>query len=332
MDLKNLITELSAAAGIGHINDVKEVAKVYLSEFSKITDNENYLLAEIGEGEKVVMLEAHMDEVGMIVTEIFEDGFLSVTNVGSIDTRFLPSTTVKIYGKEVIKGVFTSVPPHLKKDNAVPTFDICKIDTGRKNIKEIVSLGDYVLFDYAPTKLLNGKITSKALDNRAGMAAVIAAGEKISQMKLPFKVCLLFPSGEELGLRGARVGAFTATPEKCISVDVSFGDCPDVPPAKTRKLDSGAMIGVSPILSRGIYKKLEAIAKEKDIPYTLEIMGGATSTDADVISLTKSGIPTGLVSIPLRNMHTPCEVVSVSDVEAVANLLVEYAKGEMVNE
>ena len=103
MILKEVITDLASAAGIGHIGEVKEVAKKYLKPFAKITDNENYLLAEIGEGDKTIMLEAHMDEVGMIVTEVFPDGFLSVTNVGSIDTRFLPSEPVKIYGKETVR-------------------------------------------------------------------------------------------------------------------------------------------------------------------------------------------------------------------------------------
>ena len=332
MDLTKLITDLASAEGIGHIETAKEVAKSYLSKFAKITDAENYLLAEIGEGDTEIMLEAHLDEVGMIVTEITDDGFLTVTNVGSIDTRFLPSMPVKIYGKEVIKGVFTSVPPHLKKGDSVPDFDVCQIDTGRKDIGEIISLGDYVLFDAEPLALLGDRITSKALDNRVGVAAVIAAGEKIAEAKLPFKVSLLFPTGEELGLRGARVGAFNCTAEKCISVDVSFGDCPDVSPLKTAKLGSGAMIGVSPILNRDIFKRLEALAKENEIPYTLEVMGGTTSTDADVISLTKSGIPCGLVSIPLRNMHTPCEVVDVKDVRAVSELLVAFVKGEMVNE
>ena len=331
MDLKNLITELSAAAGIGHINEVKDVAKKYLAGFSKITDTENYLLAEIGEGEKAVMLEAHMDEIGMIVTEVFDDGFLSVTNVGSVDTRLLPSQTVKIYGKETVKGVFTSVPPHLGRE-VTPTFDNIQIDTGRTDIADVVSVGDYVLLDVSPTGLLNGRITSKALDNRSGMAAVITAGEELSKLSLPFKVVLLFPTGEELGLRGARVAVYDKNIEKCIAVDVSFGDCPDVSPSKTAKLGSGAMIGVSPILSRDIYKKLESIAKENNIPYTLEVMGGTTSTDADVISLNQSGIPTGLVSIPLRNMHTPCEVVDIKDVQAVCELLVAYAKGESENE
>jgi endoglucanase len=267
----------------------------------------------------------------MIVTEVFNDGFLSVTNVGSVDTRLLPSQPVKIYGKEVIGGVFTSVPPHLGSGE-VATFDNIQIDTGRKDVANIVSVGDYVILDVAPTKLLGDRITAKALDNRTGMAAVIAAGEEISKLNLPFKVILMFPMGEELGLRGARIAAYGKNISKCISVDVSFGDCPDVSPSKTAKLGSGAMIGVSPILSRDIYKKLESLAKEKEIPYTLEVMGGTTSTDADVISLNQSGIPTGLVSIPLRNMHTPCEVVDLNDVKAVAELLTEFVKGEAENE
>ena len=151
-------------------------------------------------------------------------------------------------------------------------------------------------------------------------------------MKLPFKVILLFPTGEELGLRGARVAAYNSGVKKSIVVDVSFGDCPDVSPSKTAKLGSGAMIGVSPVLSRDIYKKLESVAKENNIPYTLEVMGGTTSTDADVISLNQSGIPTGLVSIPLRNMHTPCEVLDEKDVAAVSTLLAAYVEGEITNE
>lgn len=331
MDFKKLITELSSAAGIGHINEVKDVAKKHLEPFSKITDNENYLLAEIGEGEKIIMLEAHMDEIGMIVTEITDDGFLSVTNVGSVDTRLLPSQPVKIYGKEVIGGVFTSVPPHLGGGDT-PDFDNIQIDTGRKDAKDIVSIGDFVLIDAEPTELLCNRITSKALDNRSGMAAVIAAGEQIAKLNLPFKVILMFPMGEELGLRGARVATYGKNISKCIAVDVSFGNCPDVSPLKTAELGSGAMIGVSPILSRDIYKKIETLAKEKEIPHTLEVMGGTTSTDADVMSLNQSGIPTGLVSIPLRNMHTPCEVVDLNDVKTVADLLTEFVKVEVYNE
>lgn len=331
MNLTDLILELADAQGLGHLKGVAEVVKKHLSPFCKITEDNNYILAEFGEGERTIMLEAHLDEVGMIVTNIHEDGFLTVTNVGSIDTRFLPSQPVVIYGKEVVKGVFTSIPPHLGSESAIPDFDLCKIDTGNKNIGEIISPGDFVLFDAKPQLLKGNRITSKALDNRAGVAAVISAAKKLSSEKLPVKVALLFPFGEELGLRGARVGAFEMDAAECISVDVSFGDCPDVSPLKTAKLGSGAMIGVSPVLARPIYKKLEQLAKANETPYTLEVMGGNTSTDADIISLTKSGVSTGLISIPLRNMHTPCEILDLSDVSAVADLLAAYVEGGGLN-
>ncbi len=331
MELKTLLTDLAGAVGIGHRQEVAKIAKEYLTSFSKVTETKNYLSAEIGEGERTIMLEAHMDEIGMIVTHVHEDGFLTVTNVGSIDTRFLPSQPVVIYGKQTVNGVFTSLPPHLNKDDAAPSFDHCYIDTGNKNIGEIVSPGDIVLFDSRPITLKNDRFTGKALDNRSGMAAVIAAGEELSKSKLPFKVVLLFPMGEELGLRGAKVAAFDSEADECIAVDVSFGDCPDVPPSKTAKLGSGAMIGVSPVLDRGIYKKLEDIAISKGIPHTLEVMGGTTSTDADIISLNQSGIPCGLISIPLRNMHTPCEVLDIKDVKAVTELIVAYVRGGGLN-
>lgn len=325
MKLKTLLSDLAAAEGIGHNRQVMDTLKEYLAPFSEIKKDDNYLAATIGKGEKTLMLEAHIDEVGMIVTSVCDDGFLKVTNVGSIDTRFLPSQPVKVLGKEVVKGVFTSLPPHLG-EGTVADFDNCCIDTGDKNIGEKVSQGDMVLFDAEPLWLKNDRLTSKALDNRSGVAAVVAAGEKISQLNLPFKTVLLFPTGEELGLRGARVAAFDSDADECISVDVSFGDCPDVSSTKTSKLGSGAMIGVSPILNRNIVNKLKALATANSIPYTLEVMGGTTSTDADVISITKQGIPTSLVSIPLRNMHTPSEVVDLKDLQAVTDLLVVYAK------
>lgn len=326
MNLKNLLIDLASAEGVGYLDTVSKVAKKHLEPISKVTKSENCFMAEFGEGDYTLMLEAHMDEVAMIVTEIFDDGFVSVSPVGSIDARLLPAQPVKIYGKQTVSGTFTSVPPHLKNDSSVPDFDTCKIDTGNINIGEKISLGDLVLFDAPAIELKGGRISGKALDNRAGMAAVITAAQKIADQKPNIKVVLLFPLGEELGLRGARVSAYNIDADECIVVDVSFGDCPEVPASKTAKLGSGAMIGISPVLSKNIYKKLEQLAKEDNIPYTLEVMGGTTSTDADVITLTKSGIPAGLISIPLRNMHTPCEVADINDINAVANLIASYAE------
>ncbi len=326
MQVQPLLQQLSKASGIGHQLQVFDVIKSFLPSVFSVKEQEQYLLAQWNHGaEKTILLEAHVDEVGMIVTEVLDDGFLSVTPVGSLDGRFLPSMPAKVFGKKTVSGVFTSVPPHIKNGDTVPDFENCFIDTGIKNIGEIVSLGDLALFDVEPTILHNGRMTGKAMDNRSGVAAVLLAADELAKQEdCPMNVILLFSLGEELGLRGARVGAFALDITEAVVVDVSFGDHPEVPSYKTAKLGSGAMIGVSPVLCRGISDKLKAIADEKQIPYTLEIMGGTTSTDADVISVTGSGIPCGLVSIPLRNMHTPCEVLDTKDVSAVADLLYHY--------
>lgn len=328
MNLNQLVCSLTRAVGIGHQKEVFEIIKTNLSPAFEITENENFILAKMdNKSDYTIMLEAHIDEVGMIVTNISEDGFVSVEPIGSLDPRFLPSTPVKILGKETVFATFSSVPPHLKDDSECATFENCYIDTGRKDIGEIISLGDIAVFDYEPECLLKNRISSKALDNRTGVASVILASEKLATANCPVNVVLLFPLGEELGLRGARVGAFSVDANEAICVDVSFGDCPDVPASKTAKLGSGAMIGVSPVLNRKIYKSLEQTAKDKNIPYSLEVMGGTTSTDADIISLSRSGIPSALLSIPLRNMHTPVEVVDLRDIEAVSNLIYEYVLG-----
>lgn len=333
MNSKELVLSLSKAIGIGHQKQVFDIIKSELAPNFEITETQNFILAKIdNKSDYTIMLEAHIDQIGMIVTDISEDGFVSVEPIGSIDPRFLPSTPVKILGKETVFGTFGSVPPHLSGDAECPTFDNLYIDTGRNDVGEIISLGDIAIFDLEPECLLENKVTSMALDNRVGVASVILAGNKLAKSKCPVNIVLLFPLGEELGLRGARVGAYGVTANEALCVDVSFGDCPDVPSRKTAKLGSGVMIGVSPVLNRKICKTLEQTATDKNIPYTLEVMGGNTSTDADVISLTQSGIPTGLLSIPLRNMHTPVEVVGLRDIEATSTLIYEYVLGGGLND
>lgn len=328
IDVKELLPALGGAACIGHHRDAIETAAGYLKDFCAVTKTDSGLRAEIdAKSDYTILLEAHIDEIGMIVTGVYDDGFLSVSPVGSVDGRFLPSTPVTVLGKKPVSGVFTSTPPHLKKEAVTPSFDRCYIDTGESDIKKWVSEGDYALFDAPPVWLQNDRLTGKAMDNRAGVAAVIAAAEKIAKAHCPVNTVLLFPTGEELGCRGARTAAFSVRADESISVDVSFGDCPDVPAHKTAPLQSGAMIGISPVLNRKISLRLEQLADQFEIPHTNEVMGGPTSTDADVIALVGAGIPAGLISIPLRNMHTPCEVVSLRDVEATAELIYRYVAG-----
>lgn len=332
MDIKNILTRLADTHCAAHVNGTANVVYEILKDFCDVKVYDNYVLAEIGKTyKKSLLLEAHIDQISMIVTNVYDDGFLRVAPVGGIDSSFLPSTSVVIYGKRPVKGVFTSVPPHLKKDDTVCKIDELFVDTGKPNLKETVGVGDLVFFDYKSKELLNDNFTAVGLDNKAGCTAVINAMKNIKELNLPIHVSAVFSFGEELGLRGAKVASYSVEADLAVVVDVSFGEAEGVPSYKTAKLGSGAMIGVSPILSRDIYKTLLNLAEKNSIPYTHEVMGAKTGTNADVISISKSGIPTGLVSIPLKNMHTSVEVVSLDDINSVSSLLVLFAKEVAIN-
>lgn len=322
MNCETLVTTLCQSRSSGHIKEAVNFAADYLKNFAKVEVNENYIKGIIDKkSNHTIMLEAHIDQVGFIVTSVFDDGFLKVAPVGSIDSRFLPSTEVVFFGKEKVNGVFTSVPPHLKKGDTLPDFDVCFVDTGRADIKDVVSPGDIGFFASEPTLLLNNCVAACGLDNRAGCAAVLMAAEKIACEKDGANVEIILTMGEELGLRGAKVASFNSKADLAIAVDVSFGNFEGISSDKTATLESGPMIGISPILNKNIYSRLIGIAENYNIPYTKEVMGGRTGTNADIISISQGGIPSGLVSIPLRNMHTPCEVVSLADIENSAQLI-----------
>ena len=179
-------------------------------------------------------------------------------------------------------------------------------------------------YDKKPVSLQNGRICGKSLDDRAGVACLIEVASRIYDKDLPVNVIFCLSEQEELGTRGAKTAAFALSPHEAVALDVSFGDAPDVPSLKCGRLGKGAMIGISPILNRKIFDKLIYLSEENNIPHQFEVMGGTTGTDADVISVSGSGIPCGLLSIPLRNMHTPAEVIHLSDLESVCDLLEAY--------
>lgn len=326
MDIKEILFNLSDAVSIGNITDASKTAFDELSKYTKASQNGINVIGEIkGESDYALMLEAHIDEVGFVVTDVDSDGFLTVKNCGGIDLRALPSRTVTVHSKEKVTGVFCATPPHLGGPKEYDDIQALKIDTllGEK-AKDIISVGDLVSFNQKAADLQGGRITGKSLDNRAGVACLLLLAEKLSDKKLPFNIVFAFTDAEELGCRGAKTAAFGISPDEAIVLDVSFADAPDVPNNDCGKLSGGAMIGMSPILDKGISKTLISIAKENGMPYQTEVMGGRTGTNSDVISVSKSGVKTGLVSIPLRNMHTDVEIIDVKDIENVCDLLLKY--------
>lgn len=336
MDIKNTIFELCHASGAsGNELPAAETALEMLRKFCPdaeiVGGNVIGSFGTHSPSKKNLVLDAHIDQIGMIVTYITDQGFIKVGNLGGIDRRLLPAQQVRIHGKHTIKGVICSVPPHLSKgESKVSSFDDIAIDTGmtKEELEKIVSLGDAVTFDVSCRSLLGSRITGGALDDRCGIAAILRALELMRDKESAYNVTVIFSVQEELGERGAKIGAYSLAPDVAIAVDVSFAYAQGENERKCGYLGKGAMIGISPCLSREISDKLIAAAKSGNIPFQYEVMNGMTSTNADQYSVARSGAKACTVSIPMRNMHTPVEVIDLNDVENTAVLLCKFMGGE----
>ena len=328
MDIKQKLFALSERDAVGNIDEASLFARDMLNAVCKTERQNNLTVIGFlkGESDYTVMLDAHIDQIAMVVTDVDDNGFLTVSNAGGIDIRALPSRRVTVHGKEKITAVFCSVPPHLAKDE-VEYSDIAKLKVDTllgKKAKEIIAFGDFVTFNAKARELVGSRVAGRSFDDRAGVACVLEIAERLSERQLPVNVAFTLSDAEELGLRGAVTASFKVNPDEAIALDVSFGDGIDIKKEECGELGKGAMIGFAPVLDSEISKKLEAIAKQKGIAYQTEVMSAKTGTNADVISVSKQGVRTGLVSIPLRNMHSEVETVDIKDLESVCDLICEY--------
>lgn len=331
MDLTKTIMSLADADGVS--GDETEAAKLALSMLKKYTDDcyikNGNVIGHLGcKGAKPhILLDAHIDQIGFAVTYITEDGFLKVSNCGGIDRRLLLAQPVTVLGRERVSGVICAIPPHLEKDESkVPDMeDIC-IDVGmtKAQSEKVISLGDKVTFAARCEKLQGDRLTGAALDDRCGVAAILRAMELVKEKTLHSEVTVMFSAQEEVGERGAKIGAFDIEPDVAIAVDVSFALTSDDSEIKCGKLTGGCMIGYSPVLDRELSDRMKGIAAKKKLPYQIEVMSGTTGTNADRFSVNKSGVKAVTLSIPLKYMHTPVEVISLSDVENTAQLIAAY--------
>lgn len=276
-----------------------------------------------------LMLEAHLDEIGFLVTHIDDNGFVYTAPAGGIDKRAITAQPVIVFGDQPYPGVFCSTPPHLSgKDGELPEVSKCGIDVGLsgEEAKKHIPLGSRV--SYAPhfTELNTNVISSKALDDRAGIAAILHALRHIEDGQHDVNIAVAFCVQEELGCRGVVPAVRRLQPDHAIVTDVSFALTPDADPRKCGKLGKGVMIGISPILSTAMTDRLFDLAKANGIPYQYEVMGGSTGTDADRVSNSLMGVSTSLLSIPQRYMHSPIEVVDVRDIAAVGDLMAAYIR------
>ncbi|MDD6567931.1 MAG: M42 family peptidase [Eubacteriales bacterium] len=323
-----LLKKLTSTVGVsGEEENIVKLLKEMLSKYGKISvDSMNNVFCTFGEGYHF-LLDAHLDEIGMIVTDITDDGFIKVNRCGGIDRRMLLGYEVSVWGKEEVKGIISTLPPHLQTaddEKKVPEFKDISIDVGmcKSEIEKLVSLGDKVTFKRNFTPLLNSQLSASCLDDRAGVASIVLCLDRLK--KLPCKVTVMFSTQEELGTRGAKIGAYSKCVDEFISVDVSFAYTPNCDKADCGEIGKGAMIGFSPILDKNLSKELVNIAEKNNMPFQCEIMSGSTGTNADVLTLCESGIKGALISIPEKYMHQPCEVVDINDIESVSNLICAY--------
>ena len=329
MDLKELCFNLTSPAGIsGTEQDACRYAGSLLSQYMPVSyDHMNNVKGRLEGSGKHILLDAHIDRIGLIVRGISEKGFILFDRCGGTDPRTLIGNEVTVFGEKALFGVVCSIPPHLSDgDDKLPKVTKMAIDVGltKEEAEVLVFPGDRVVICSRQHSLLGDKIAASGLDDRAGVASLIRCCEILKENNSKANLTVMFSSREEIGGMGAKTGSFECGADEAIAVDVSFASSDCVKKDEGGELSKGPMIGFSPVLDHEMSKKLVSIAKDKEIPYQTEVMGRSTGTNADDISVSSGGIKTALVSIPLRSMHTPVEVISISDVENTARLLAEY--------
>ncbi len=332
--VKNLIDTLSNLRGISgfeyKISDyVAELFSPFADEIK--TDALGNVIAVRKcnkKNAKKIMIEAHMDEIGLMISKIDDHGFLKFVPVGGIDPETLPSAEVIVHGKKDILGVIGAKPPHLlDKGEEEKCFKISDmtIDVGmtKKEIEEYVTIGDPVTFSQSVGELKGGKYSGKTLDDRAGVAALVTMMKNLAKIKLDVDVYAVAAVQEEVGLRGAKVAAYSVNPDIAIAIDVCHGITPDNS-YNAFELGEGVVVTVGPNIHPKLFKRLLETAEKYNIKTQIDADGGDTGTDAWAIQVSRYGVPTALLSIPLKYMHTSVETLSISDVEKTAELLVRF--------
>ncbi|WP_232463363.1 M42 family metallopeptidase [Tumebacillus avium] len=300
-------------------------------------DKMGNLIAKIaGKGtapRKSVMLAAHMDEIGLMVTKIEPKGFLRVTKIGGVDPRTQVAQEVVVHTKDGdYVGIVGSKPPHLtsKEDrDKAWSLDELFIDIAMPEdmVREKVRVGDPVTIRREPIELQYDRIAGKSLDNRASIASVLECVAELQHLEHNVDVYVVGTVQEERGLFGAGQATYGLQPDIGIAIDVTFGDMPGAPADATFPLGSGPAIGVGPNLHHKITRSLTETAERLEMGHSFEYMEGNTGTDAWMIQVQRAGVPTGLLSIPLRYMHTSVETVRYSDIQGVGKLLAHYIAG-----
>ena len=331
MDVQKILSD--AAQKLGPSGQEMQIAEYFAEQFKPFVDEVyvdkmfNVIAHKKGTGPKV-MLCAHMDEIGLMVIGIEEDGSLRLSNVGGVDPRILPACRVWVHGKEKLFGTIGALPPHLMSAEDRSNnykMDKLHIDLGMpaEKVRQLVRVGDLVTFNTPFTELANGQVAAKSLDDRACVAIMLRAAERLQKMYCEADVYFVCSAEEEVGGRGAQTAAFAVEPDLAVVLDVGFALTPGCGPDVAQPLDA-------PILTHGPYiqpklnKRLMDCARAHHIKFNQDVSSRSTGTDADEIGVSRAGVPTVLISLPEKYMHTSVETISLDTLEESARLLAHF--------
>lgn len=339
MKLEQLLVDLTSAPGVsGREQRVTSV----LVDFLKTGDAKswvtevrtdalgNLIMYKAGSAPNPprIMFAAHTDEIGLIVTEV-KDGFLRFAPVGGVDVRVLLAQEVVVHGKRDIPGIIGAKPPHIQdpdESNESVKIEDMLIDTGlpADELKAQVSVGDFVTIRRELTALRNSTFSGKALDDRAGVLALVECLRRLNGFAHEADVYCVATTQEEVGLRGALVSAFGVEPDVGIAVDVTHGSIPGLAEHEAFDLGKGPVLAVGPQVHPKVLGQLKASAEEAGVSYRIEPSPYPGGTDTYAIQMVREGVPTALVSIPLKYMHTSVETVSIKDIQDTGRLLAQF--------
>lgn len=333
-DASTLLKELSEATGVSGYEE--EVRAVVRRAFQPYADEirEDALgnvialrrgMRPAGEPTRAIMLAAHTDEIGLMISGL-DGAFLRFERVGGVDIRTIVGQEVVVHGRQPLVGIIASRPPHVQtaaeREKPYALRDLF-IDTGlsEARLRELVRVGDLATMKRTYVELAEGYASGKAFDDRAGVVSLALCLEMLAGMRHTWDVYAVATSQEEIGLRGATVSAFSVAPTAAIAVDVGFGAQQGVSEQESIAMDGGPAIAIGPNIHPLMQERLVEVAKAHELKYQVEVAAGATGTDAWAIQVAREGIPTALLSIPLRYMHTSVETVCLRDIERTARLM-----------
>ena len=296
--------------------------------------NEASVCCEAGGKRPAMLIAAHLDEVGLVVTG-HEDGFLCVGPIGGVDQRVFPDRDLCIMTDPPIFGVMSVQPPHVLKAEDMSkaiSMDDLRVDIGMSQEEAIaaVPVGTPIAYRTEGFKLGEKRYVCKTLDDRACFAALIRAAELLKDKKLPWDVYFVGSTGEERGEGGAPAAVFETGATVCLAIDVTQASTPDANPKihngiYNHELGGGPVITVGPNITKHVGKRLQELAKKNGMPFQLAGAPGRTGTDAWHMHIVREGVASGLIGLPLRYMHSPTECIDLGDLELCAKLVAAYA-------